>query len=340
MSIRRGSVAVAIAVLLVSVAASAAFATLPNDPLMSQQSNMFVIHAGGSGGSWDRGGGGDGSAFVAVLDTGVDYNHADLFANVFRNLSGCPAGTAGYNTITHSCYGTADDSSSSSGTALAGVAAARGFNAVGISGVGEALGILNIKVLDSFGNPTANYQSIIEGIDKAVAIKNMGWKISSIVIAYAGTTPSTALQAAIGRANTAQITVVAAAGDNGVGISTTKRYPCSYADICVGATTDFDTRASFSNYSTTQVDMAAPGVNVLTTLRNNQYGRRSGTGMAAAQVAATVALTAETKGNCQIVLLSIGRGVPASGSDVVGYIGVKGNRRLNVVKELLALHCV
>lgn len=340
MRIPKRSVVVILATLLVTIAASAAFATQPNDPLISQQSNMYVIHAGGSGGSWDRGGVGDGSAFVAVLSTGIDYNHEDLFSQMFRNLPGCPAGTVGYNAITHSCFGTLDDSSISSGTALAGVGAARAFNAKGISGVAQNLGIINIKVLNSAGSPTANYQSIIDGIDKVVAVADSGYKVSSIVIGFAGTTPSTALQGAIARANTRQITVVAAAGDSGVDVSTSKRYPCTYADICVAATTDFDQRASFSNFSTSIVDMAAPGVSVFTTFRNNQYGRRSGTGMAAAQVAATVALTSETKNNCRFVILSIGRGVPSSGSDVVGPIGVTGNRRLNVLKELIALHCL
>jgi hypothetical protein len=92
MRIPKRSVVVILATLLVTIAASAAFATQPNDPLISQQSNMYVIHAGGSGGSWDRGGVGDGSAFVAVLSTGIDYNHEDLFQPDVPQLARMPGG--------------------------------------------------------------------------------------------------------------------------------------------------------------------------------------------------------------------------------------------------------
>ena len=208
---------------------------------------------------------GNSNVVVAVLDSGVDYNHPDLSNNIWTN-----PGEIGGNGFDDDNNGKVDDvrgwdfvdddndpmDSDDHGTHVAGTIAAVGNNSTGITGVVWTAQIMPLRFLNAFGSGTV--AASIDAID--YAIRN-GAKI--INASYGSYTFSAAERDAIARARNAGILFVAAAGnDNWNNDSSAKHYPSSYDlanIIAVAATTQSDARASFSNYGVTSVDVAAPG---------------------------------------------------------------------------------
>jgi subtilisin family serine protease len=219
---------------------------------------------------------GNSNVVVAVLDSGVDYNHPDLFNNMWTN-SGEIAG----NGLDDDGNGKIDDvrgwdfvdddndpiDSDDHGTHVAGTIAAVGNNGTGITGVSWSAQIMPLRFLDAFGS--GSVADAIEAIDYAI---DKGAKI--INASYGSYTFSTAERDAIARARNADILFVAAAGnDNWNNDSATKHYPSSYDltnIIAVAATDQSDSRASFSNYGATSVDVAAPGTSIFSTRPDRQ----------------------------------------------------------------------
>jgi subtilisin family serine protease len=213
---------------------------------------------------------------VAVLDSGVDYKHPDLFNNMWIN-SGEIAG----NGLDDDGNGKIDDvrgwdfvdddndpiDSDDHGTHVAGTIAAVGNNGTGITGVSWSAQIMPLRFLDAFGS--GSVADAIEAIEYAI---DKGVKI--INASYGSYTFSTAERDAIARARNADILFVAAAGnDNWNNDSATKHYPSSYDltnIIAVAATDQSDSRASFSNYGATSVDVAAPGTSIFSTRPDRQ----------------------------------------------------------------------
>jgi subtilisin family serine protease len=205
---------------------------------------------------------------VAVIDSGVDYNHPDLAANIWINVAE-QTGTSG---VDDDGNGKVDDirgwdfndednnpmDNEDHGTHVAGTIAAEGDNNTGITGVTWTAKIMVLRFLDGFGSGSVADE--IEAIDYAI---DKGANI--INASYGSYTFSTAERDAIDSARQAGILFVAAAGnDNWNNDSATKHYPSSYDldnIIAVAATDQNDSRASFSNYGATSVDVAAPGTN-------------------------------------------------------------------------------
>ncbi|HET7272799.1 MAG TPA: S8 family peptidase, partial [Rubrobacter sp.] len=165
-----------------------------------------------------------------------------------------------------------------------------GNNGTGVTGVNWQAKIMPLKFL----GPTGGYTSdAVEALDYAV--KN-GVKISNN--SWGGGGKSQALQDAIARADSAGHLFVAAAGNggnDGIGDNNdvTPNYPASYPNsniISVAATDNRDRLASFSNFGVNTVDLAAPGVSILSTLPGNSYGNYSGTSMATPHVTGVAAL--------------------------------------------------
>ena len=212
---------------------------------------------------------GNSNVVVAVLDSGVDYNHPDLKANIWTNqaeLSGSPGADDDGNGKIDDIHGwdfVDDDNdpidSNDHGTHVAGTIGAVGNNTTGVTGVVWTVKIMPLRFLDSFGSGSVG--DAIEAIDYAI---DKGAKI--INASYGSYTYSTAERDAIARARDAGVLFVAAAGnDNWNNDSASKNYPSSYNldnIIAVAATDQSDSRASFSNYGVTSVDVAAPGTNI------------------------------------------------------------------------------
>lgn len=257
---------------------------------------------------------GSSSIVVAVIDTGVDYNHPDLKANVWLNADEIPGNRIDddRNGYIDDIYGwdfANDDSNpmddNGHGTHVAGTIAALGNNALGVTGVAPGVKLMALKFLDSTGS---GYTSdAILALDYAVA---NGARISNN--SWGGAMPfEQPLADAIQRAAAANHLVVAAAGNGNWSGSTflgannndaSARYPAGYRPtpdtlISVAATDHTDSYAWFSNYGATTVDLAAPGVGILSTVpasgalsSASGYGYSSGTSMATPHVAGAAAL--------------------------------------------------
>ena len=230
----------------------------------------------------------DGSAtIVAVIDSGVDYRHADLQGNMWQDANGSYGIDAINNTATP--HDPMDDEGH--GTHCAGTIGARGNNALGVSGVNWKARIMALKFLDSDGAGTD--ADAVECI--TYALQHKGTNRMVISASWGGYGYSTALHDAIAKARNAGVLFVTAAGNNGINCDYFyKFYPACFADldniISVGASDQKDARAYFSNYGLQSVDLFAPGVNILSTFPGNSYGFASGTSMACPFVSGAAAL--------------------------------------------------
>jgi thermitase len=240
---------------------------------------------------------GDTSVVVGVVDSGVDYLHPDLAANIWTNpggIGGCPAGTHGYNAISGSCDPMDDDAKYfGHGTHVAGIIGAVGNNSTGVTGVNWRTTILPVKFLASNGSGSAS--RLIAGLEWLIAAKDAGVNVRVVNGSYSQLSYSQALADEIDRLGANNILYVASAGNwgNNNDDPAVRAYPCGNGNanlICVGASTQRDTLPSWSNYGVNTVDLAAPGANIYSTLRNGTYGYIRGTSMAAAEVSGAAAL--------------------------------------------------
>ncbi len=235
------------------------------------------------------------NVIVGDIDTGCDYNHPDLAANIWTNPGEIPG-----NGIDDDGNGFVDDvhgydfynrdgdpfDDNGHGTHTAGTIGAVGDNGIGVVGVNWNVKIMCIKFLNSGGSGSTD--GAIQAIDYAT---QMGVDLTSN--SWGGGGFSQALYDAIAAAGTHEMAFVAAAGNNGRDTDTFPNYPSAFdlANIvAVAATDDNDRLASFSNYGATTVDLAAPGVSILSTLPGASYGGLSGTSMATPHVAGVLAL--------------------------------------------------
>ncbi|MCB0320759.1 MAG: S8 family serine peptidase, partial [Bdellovibrionales bacterium] len=266
-------------------------ASVPNDPKFSDLWGMSKIHAPEA---WDTATGSR-EVVVAVLDTGVDYNHSDLADNMWENPNEVPG-----NGLDDDGNGWIDDQygidvynhdgdpfdDHGHGTHCAGTIGGKGNNSNGVAGVNWNVKIMALKFLGANGGGST--MDAIVGIDYA---RQMG--VDVINASFGGRYASSLLEDSIRQAEEAGVLFVAAAGNNGTDNDAIPHYPSGFeidGILSVGATDDGDALAWFSNFGASSVDVAAPGVSILSTLPNNGYGVLSGTSMAAPHVAGLAAL--------------------------------------------------
>ena len=252
---------------------------------------------------------GSASVVVGVIDTGVDYNHQDLQANVWSapapftvTIGGvplnCPAGSHGYNAIVNSCDPLDDVDH---GTHVSGSIGARGNNTLGVAGVNWTTSIMGLKFLGS--NGTGFTSDAIEAIEFAIQAKAIFGAAANVRVlsnSWGGTGFSQALLDEINKANGVNMLFVASAGNNGTSNDFTPTYPASYNAaniVSVAAIDNRDQLATFSNYGASSVHLGAPGVSILSTIRNNAYAYFNGTSMAAPHVSGAAALVLSACGS-------------------------------------------
>jgi subtilisin family serine protease len=242
-----------------------------------------------------------GTVIVGVVDTGIDYNHEDLAANIWAN----PGEIAG-NGIDDDGNGWVDDvrgidvynldgdpmDDNSHGTHVAGTIGARGNNGVGVVGVAWQTKLMALKFLDIDGSGWTS--DAIACIDYFIDIMAANSYTRGILSnSWGGGGYSQALYDAIKAARDAGVLFVAAAGNDGMNTDLNPGYPSTYDldnIISVGASDSYDGAAWFSNFGKAGVDLFAPGVSILSSTPGNTYSSYSGTSMATPHVSGVAAL--------------------------------------------------
>ena len=242
------------------------------------------------------------SVKVAVIDTGIDYNHPDLKDNMWVNeaekngLPGVDDDGNGFVDDIHGYDFANNDGDpmdgNSHGTHCAGTIGAVHNNDEGVAGVMADVSLVGIKFLtDSGSGTTANaIKSINYATKLGVDLMSNSW---------GGGSYSEALKEAIQNANDAGIIFTAAAGNSGTNNDSKPHYPSNYEVenvISVAAHTAQDNLASFSCYGRSTVHIAAPGHNILSTTKNGGYAVYSGTSMATPHVSGALGLLLSHEG--------------------------------------------
>jgi len=268
-----------------------------NDSLLSKQYSLTKINAAEA---WDISKG-DSSIIIGIVDTGVDWDHPDLAANIWINKNEIPD-----NGIDDDNNGYIDDvrgwdfggltgipdnnpmeDGSYHGTHVAGIASAVTDNTIGVASIGFNCKIMAVKTAqdnlkNSAGQPYISYgdEGIIYAVDNGARIINCS---------YGGSGYSALDQEIINYALQNNVLIVAAAGNDN---SSDAHYPSAYSGVLSVAATDAnDKRASYSNYGVT-VDVSAPGSSIYSTWQNDTYASLSGTSMASPLTAGLAGLVA------------------------------------------------
>jgi thermitase len=232
--------------------------------------------------AWQRAGNrGNKSVVVAVIDTGVDYNHESLSKNMmagydFAENTNDPMDKTGYQNPGH-------------GTHCAGVIGATGLVDNGTIGMSPEVTIMPLRFLTENGSGDLN--NAIKAID--YAIEHGAQVISASWGASVPRSTAAPLLEAIKRADDKGVIFVAAAANDGKNNDNTEVYPANNGlpnSITVAASGPNDEKPSWSNFGTKTVHLASPGLNILSTLPGNKYGELSGTSMATPLVSGLVAL--------------------------------------------------
>ena len=232
---------------------------------------------------------------VAIIDTGIDYTHPDLAANIWTNPGeiagdGIDNDGNGYVDDVHGYDFVNNDGDPMDdhfhGTHTAGTVGAVGNNGVGVTGVNWQVKLMALKFLGASGSGSVS--GAVSALEYAVT---MGVRLSNN--SWGGGGYSQALYDAIKNSQVIGHVFVAAAGNSGVNSDLQPAYPASYDldnIISVAAIDSSDNLASFSNRGVVTVDLAAPGVAVLSTVLGGGYASYSGTSMATPHVTGAAAL--------------------------------------------------
>jgi subtilisin family serine protease len=254
-----------------------AAASIPDDPFLNK---LWGMENCGATKAWplvhDSA-----KVIVAVIDTGVDYTHPDLQNNMWSR-----GGQRGYD-----FYENDNDpmDQQNHGTHVAGTIAGVGYNGVGVVVVSWKAQIMALRFMGPDGSGATSD-----------AVKCIDWAVDNgahiLCNSWGGPDTSPELAEAVARAERKGVMFVVAAGNTGgSGNNNDLRpsYPSSLRSenvVSVGAIDNKDARGSFSHYGKQSVDIGAPGVDILSTVRNNKYDTYSGTSMAAPHVAGAAAL--------------------------------------------------
>jgi len=251
---------------------------------------------------------------VAVIDSGIEYTHPDLAANMWVNPGEIPGDgldndNNGWIDDIHG-YDFSDgdsdiiDDASGHGTHVSGTIGATGNNATGVAGVNWNVSLMGVKIF-----PNATSATVVGAVQYVVTMREtFGVRIEAINASYralSSTGGNAAEEDSIADAIAAGVVFVAAAGNDAINNDgSIKAYPASFdldGIISVAATDDRDLLAGYSNYGATTVDLGAPGGDqnagrpgilstVPTFVDSTGYASFQGTSMASPQVAGAVAL--------------------------------------------------
>lgn len=283
-------------------------ATEPNDPLFTELWGIKDSNGAGLNlpAAWSNGATDDlEEVVVGVIDTGIDYNHPDLQENIWVNPNeiagnGIDDDNNGWVDDIHGIDPVQNDSDPMDeldhGTHVAGTIAAVTNNGIGVAGVSNNSKLIGCKIFDPTHENSGSTLAIVACLDYFLELKKAGINIVVTNNSW-GSRPGGAFDQAIYdgilKHREANITFVAAAGNDSNDNDAIPVYPASYElnnVISVAALNPDGTLAQFSNFGKATVDIAAPGVAILSTVPNNEYAVFDGTSMAAPHVAGLVAM--------------------------------------------------
>ncbi|HTH51467.1 MAG TPA: S8 family serine peptidase [Pyrinomonadaceae bacterium] len=329
-----------------------------NDP---QFSGMYGLSEIAAPSAWDLSTGSS-SIVVADIDTGTRYTHEDLSANMWQNPGETGLDANGLDKATN---GIDDDSdgfvddvygadvrfndgdptdvdygvSGEHGTHTAGIIGAVGNNGLGVVGVNWNVKIMSVKIFNNTVWDDTTSAMLVSAYRYVLMMKRRGVNIRVTNNSYGGCTEACgydqATKDAIDALGNAGILNVFAAGNNNSNNEVTPFYTASYNSpsiVSVAASDSWDNRASFSDYGATSVDLAAPGVSILSTVPMG-YAYLSGTSMAAPHVTGAIALLSAYRPN--LSMESLKASILNSVDTVRAWRGiVKSNGRLNINKAM------
>lgn len=283
---------------------------------------------------------GDSAVVIVVTDTGIDYTHPDLVANLWTNDleiagNGIDDDNNGYIDDIHGINAILNNGDPRDdhvhGTHVAGTIGADGNNELGVVGVAQDVKLIGCKFLGAGGSGVLS--DAIQCLQYIAALKSRATNPVNIVASnnsWGGGSYSSALADAIRSHANLGILFVAAAGNSALDNDVMPSYPATYNIgniISVAATDHNDRLAPFSNYGRRTVHVSAPGVKILSTVLNHGYGSFSGTSMAAPHVAGLVAVIKSRfpdYDSTKIKNLVIASGTPIASQNTISSRRIRG----------------
>ncbi len=285
---------------------------------------------------------GNSDTVIAVIDSGIDYNHPDLSGNIWTNADEIPD-----NGVDDDNNGFIDDirgwdfvdndndpiDDYGHGTICSGIACAETNNSIGIAGVSWYSKVMPLDTFNTEGESSNDdiAKAIYYAADNGADIISMSW---------GGYVPSTLIFNALDYASSQGVTLVASAGNDK---TFSNRYPASYDNvIAVAATDQNDKRANYggvynlsSNYGN-WVDVAAPGKEIISTLINNQYALANGTSFACPHVSGLASLILSKYDQCPYPAQMV-KSVIRYTTDEIETDEYIGTGRINAYKTLIMM---